>query len=163
MINLFNLYLIYKIQIILHSTVVSKYRCTCNTAVSYTHLAILNPCPGGIHCISIGCNRVLVHAALCIKAIAFSLSLIHISLDHAGKSIAELLASGNEFDSICIPVSPILLVQEDFIDQVKRVIETYRIPEGKLALEVDDTALSSVYLNVNITCLLYTSVGFLLA
>ena len=73
------------------------------------------------------------------------------ALDHAGKSIADLLASGSEFDSICIPVSPILLVQEDFIDQVKRVIETYRIPEGKLALEVDDSALSSIYLNVNIT------------
>lgn len=34
---------------------------------------------------------------------------------------------------------------------MKRVIETYRIPEGKLALEVDDSALSSIYLNVNIT------------
>lgn len=73
------------------------------------------------------------------------------ALDHAGKCIADLLASGKEFDSICIPVSPILLVQEDFIDQVKKVLDTYQIPKGKLALEVDDSALSSVYLNVNIT------------
>lgn len=73
------------------------------------------------------------------------------ALDHAGQCIAELLSSGKEFDSICIPVSPILLVQEDFIDQVQRVIDRYGIPKGKLALEIDDSALSSVYLNVNIT------------
>ena len=73
------------------------------------------------------------------------------ALDHAGQCIADLIASGKEFDSICIPVSPILLVQEDFIDQVRLVIEKYDIPERKLALEIDDSALSSVYLNVNIT------------
>ena len=59
--------------------------------------------------------------------------------------------TGREFDSICIPVSPVLLVQEDFLDQVTKVLETYQIPKGTLALEVDDSALSNVYLNVNIT------------
>ena len=59
--------------------------------------------------------------------------------------------TGREFDSICIPVSPVLLVQEDFLEQVTKVLETYQIPKGKLALEVDDSALSNVYLNVNIT------------
>lgn len=80
-----------------------------------------------------------------IRAIGFY------ALDHAGQSIANLIASGMEFDSICIPVSPILLVQEDFVGQVRKVMDAYRIPEGKLALEIDDSALSSVYLNMNIT------------
>ena len=73
------------------------------------------------------------------------------ALDHAGRCISELMITGREFDSICIPVSPVLLVQEDFLDQVTKVLETYQIPKGKLALEVDDSALSNVYLNVNIT------------
>lgn len=81
------------------------------------------------------------------------------ALEHAGQSIAELMAAGIEFDSICIPVSPILLVQEDFIDQVKQVLDKYNIPEGKLALEIDDSALSSVYLNVNITMQELSSMG----
>lgn len=73
------------------------------------------------------------------------------ALDHVGKCIHELIQAGKEFDSICIPVSPVLLVQEDFLDEVTRVLDTYEIPRGKLALEVDDSALSNVYLNVNIT------------
>lgn len=73
------------------------------------------------------------------------------ALDHVGKCISELVRAGREFDSICIPVSPVLLVQEDFLDEVTRVLETYKIPKGKLAMEVDDSALSNVYLNVNIT------------
>ncbi|WP_027641581.1 bifunctional diguanylate cyclase/phosphodiesterase [Enterocloster clostridioformis] len=73
------------------------------------------------------------------------------ALDHAGKCISQLMNTGRVFDSICIPVSPVLLVQEDFLEQVTKVLETYRIPKGKLALEVDDSALSNVYLNVNIT------------
>ena len=73
------------------------------------------------------------------------------ALDHAGKCISELMNTGREFDSICIPVSPVLLVQEDFLDQVTKILEIYQIPKGRLALEVDDSALSNVYLNVNIT------------
>lgn len=65
--------------------------------------------------------------------------------------IARLMEEGKEFESICIPVSPLLLTQEDFIDKVEDVITRFHIPSGKLALELDDTALSSVYLNVNIT------------
>lgn len=73
------------------------------------------------------------------------------ALEDAGRFIARLLKVQREFESICIPVSPILLIQEDFVDQVENVIARYEIPAGKLALELDDTALSSVYLNVNIT------------
>ena len=73
------------------------------------------------------------------------------ALEDAGRFIARLLKAQREFESICIPVSPIRLIQEDFVDQVENVIARYEIPAGKLALELDDTALSSVYLNVNIT------------
>ena len=73
------------------------------------------------------------------------------ALEDAGRLIARLMEEGKEFESICIPVSPLLLTQEDFIDKVEDVITRFHIPSGKLALELDDTALSSVYLNVNIT------------
>lgn len=73
------------------------------------------------------------------------------ALDHAGECIRDLIDAGCEFDSICIPVSPILLIQEDFIDHITNVLETYQVPEGKLALEINDEALSSVYVNVSIT------------
>ena len=39
------------------------------------------------------------------------------ALEHAGQFIHELIQAKKDFESICIPVSPILLVQEDFLDQ----------------------------------------------
>lgn len=72
------------------------------------------------------------------------------ALNHAGKCIADLIAAGKEFDSICIAISPVLLVQEDFIQTVSQVLETYQIPQGKLALEIDESALSNVYLSATI-------------
>ena len=41
----------------------------------------------------------------------------------------------------------VIMVTHDryFLDQVTKVLETYQIPKGKLALEVDDSALSNVY------------------
>ena len=81
------------------------------------------------------------------------------ALEHAGHFIQELIQAGKEFESICIPVSPILLVQEDFLDKVNDVLTRYEIPEGKLALELDDEALSSVYINVNIIMQELSSMG----
>lgn len=77
-------------------------------------------------------------------------SIGYYALDHAGRCIRELLDQGREFDSICIPVSAVLLVQEDFLDQVEKVIRAYEIPEGKLALEISDAALGSLYVNISI-------------
>ncbi len=73
------------------------------------------------------------------------------ALDQAGQCIAALLENGNEFESVCVPVSPILLVQEDFVDQISRILETYHIPNGRLALEIDDSVISNLYLSLNIT------------
>lgn len=88
-----------------------------------------------------------------IKAIGYY------ALEHAGKCIADLMAAGKEFESIGIPVSPVLMVQEDFLEHVGEVLEKYRIPKGKLSLEIDESALSNVYLNVNITMQELSSMG----
>lgn len=71
-------------------------------------------------------------------------------LEQVGRCIAELMEAGKEFDSICMPVSPILFLQENFLDEVSRIMESYHIPAGKLALELDESALGSAYLNINI-------------
>lgn len=72
------------------------------------------------------------------------------SLEQVGRCIADLMAEGKEFDSICVPVSPILCLQENFLEQVGRILETYKIPSGRLALELDESALGNAYLNINI-------------
>ena len=41
-------------------------------------------------------------------------------------------------------------MQEDFLDEVRRVIDTYQIPKGKLAIEIRESALTTAYLNINI-------------
>lgn len=35
-----------------------------------------------------------------------------------------------------------LILQENFVDTVRRMIETYQIPSGKLAIEIDEYALA---------------------
>ena len=47
-----------------------------------------------------------------------------------------------EYESIAIAVSPVLILQENFVDTVRRMIETYQIPSGKLAIEIDEYALA---------------------
>lgn len=56
--------------------------------------------------------------------------------------MAELEKKGVEYESIAIAVSPVLLLQENFVDTVRRMIETYQIPSGKLAIEIDEYALA---------------------
>lgn len=77
-------------------------------------------------------------------------SLEYFALDKVGQCIARLMEAGREFESIALPISPILFLQEDFLDEVKRVIDTYRIPRGKLAIEIKESALTTAYLNINI-------------
>ena len=47
-----------------------------------------------------------------------------------------------EYESIAIAVSPVLILQENFVNTVRRMIETYQIPSGKLAIEIDEYALA---------------------
>lgn len=73
----------------------------------------------------------------------------YFALHQVGRCISELLAQGKDFDSIALPISSVLLLQEDFLDEVAQVMETYQIPSGKLAIEITETALTTAYLNIS--------------
>lgn len=73
------------------------------------------------------------------------------ALEKAAQCILGLLEAGCEFESIALPISPVLFLQEDFLDEVKRIVDAYHIPEGKLALEIQESALIMAYLNINVT------------
>jgi diguanylate cyclase (GGDEF)-like protein len=73
------------------------------------------------------------------------------ALEKAAQCIFGLLEAGCEFDSIALPISPVLFLQEDFLFEVKRMMDTYHIPKGKLALEIQESALIMAYLNINVT------------
>lgn len=75
----------------------------------------------------------------------------YFALHQVGRCIAGLMAEHQEFESISLPVSPVLLLQDDFIEEVRRVLERYHIPEGKLTLEFEESALTSASLVMNMT------------
>ena len=74
----------------------------------------------------------------------------YFALDHVGACIADLINAGKEFESIALPISSVLFLQEDFLDEVTHIIEKYQIPKGKLALEIQESALTTAFLNINI-------------
>lgn len=74
----------------------------------------------------------------------------YFALDQVGSLIADLIATDVEFESVALPISPILFLQEDFLEELDRVIKKYNIPMGKLALEFDESALVTAYSNVMI-------------
>lgn len=69
-------------------------------------------------------------------------------LDKAAAMIARLIKEGKEFESIAVSVSPALFLQEGLLDEITRLIETYEIPAGKLAIEIDEYAMSTAYMNI---------------
>lgn len=73
----------------------------------------------------------------------------YFALNQAGRCIADLIAKGKDFESISLPISPVLFLQEDFLDEVKRVLDTYHIPAGKLTFEIEESALTSASLAMN--------------
>lgn len=75
-------------------------------------------------------------------------SVEYYALDQVGAVIAKLIAAGKEFESIALPISPVLLLQEDFLAEVVRVIERHQIPAGKLAIEIDEYAMSTAYVKI---------------
>lgn len=74
----------------------------------------------------------------------------YFALEQVGACIADLVNAGKEFDSISIPISSVLLLQEDFLDKMRDVIEEYQVPPKKLALEINESALTTAYLNINV-------------
>lgn len=74
----------------------------------------------------------------------------YFALEKAGQCIQKLIEAGRAFDSIALPISSVLFLQEDFLDEIKRVIQTFHIPRGKLAIEIQESALTMAYLNINV-------------
>lgn len=66
------------------------------------------------------------------------------------QEIAELEKKGTVYESLAVPVSPVLLIQENFVDTVQNMIEKYQIPSGKLAVEIDEYALTTAPLIIEI-------------
>lgn len=72
------------------------------------------------------------------------------ALDHVGACIAGLMEQGTEFESISTRISPVAFLHEDFIEEVQQVIDRYRIPRGKMAIEITENIFTTAYLDVNI-------------
>ncbi len=64
------------------------------------------------------------------------------ALERVAQEIAQLEKAGTQYESLAVPVSPVLLIQENFVDTVQNMIEKYQIPSGKLAVEIDESALN---------------------
>lgn len=64
------------------------------------------------------------------------------AMEKAAETVVQMLHTGIEFESVSIPISPVLLLQEDFVYQLRELLERYEIPEGKLAIEIDEYAMS---------------------
>ena len=77
-------------------------------------------------------------------------ALLYYALEKVCQCIRQAEDAGCKFQSITLPVSPVLFLQEDFTDEVARVIKAYRIPQKTLALELKESALTMGYLNFNI-------------
>lgn len=65
------------------------------------------------------------------------------ALERVAQEIAELEKKGTVYESLAVPVSPVLLIQENFVDTVQNMIEKYQIPSGRLAVEIDEYALTT--------------------
>lgn len=70
-------------------------------------------------------------------------SVEYYALERVAQEIAELEKKGIDYESIAVPVSPVLIIQENFVDTVQNMIEKYQIPSGKLAVEIDEYALTT--------------------
>lgn len=74
-------------------------------------------------------------------------TLEYFALEHLGACIAELLEKGIEFESISTRVSPLMLLQSDFLKKIATLLHRYQIPAGKMALEFSE----NVYLTSQVT------------
>lgn len=77
-------------------------------------------------------------------------SVEYYALDRVAATIAKLLKAGTEFESISIPISPVLLLQEDFLEELKYIIGEHEIPAGKLAIEIDEYAMSIASVSITV-------------
>ena len=74
----------------------------------------------------------------------------YFALREVCEMISRLEEDGVQFESIALPISSALFLQEDFVDTVKDMIDEYHIKEKKLALEIHEGVLTSAYFYVNV-------------
>lgn len=74
----------------------------------------------------------------------------YFALREVCEMISSLEKDGVEFESIALPISSALFLQEDFVDKVKEMMDEFEIQEGKLALEIHEGMLTSAYFYVNV-------------
>lgn len=72
------------------------------------------------------------------------------ALDRAAAAVAGLLKKKRSFESIALPISSMLLLQGDFLQEVSKVIETYQIPQKKLAIEIDEYVAVTSYARLTV-------------
>jgi len=57
-------------------------------------------------------------------------------LDKICALIRVFLDEGQEFESIAVNISPVMFIQQSFVSEVAALLEQYRIPKKKLALDI---------------------------
>ena len=75
--------------------------------------------------------------------------LEYYALDKVCSLISQLIQKGNDFESVALPISADLLLQEYFVEKVKEALDRYEIPVGKLALEITENVLTSAYMEAD--------------
>lgn len=76
-------------------------------------------------------------------------TLEYFALEHLGACIAELLEKGIEFESLSTRISPLMLLQSDFLKKIETILHRYQIPAGKMALEFSENVYLSSQLTMN--------------
>lgn len=64
--------------------------------------------------------------------------------------LRELITQQRDFETIAVPVSPVLFLQENFDRNLKKILDSYGIPPDKLALEVTESTLINSFTSINI-------------
>lgn len=64
--------------------------------------------------------------------------------------IKLLLEQNRAFETVAVPVSPVLFLQENFDENLESLLQHYQIPPEKLALEVTESTLINSYSSINI-------------
>lgn len=74
----------------------------------------------------------------------------YFALEKTGACIAEMMKNGIEFESLTTRISPVMFLQEDFLNQVQDIMNRYQIPAGKMGLEISENVYTTASLNVNV-------------
>lgn len=64
--------------------------------------------------------------------------------------LQKLVEQNRDFETIAVPVSPVLFLQENFDQNLKQILDSYHVPTDKLALEVTESTLINSFTSINI-------------